>query len=83
MRREPPPIGYCLQSHLAMGIKLLKLGGWGQTWWLTPLIPALRRLSEFEASLVYRVNSRTARATQRNPVSKNKNKNKNKNKKSE
>ena len=25
----------------------------------------------FEASLVYRVNSRTARATQRNPVSKN------------
>ena len=28
-------------------------------------------LSEFEASLVYRVSSRTARATQRNPVSKN------------
>jgi hypothetical protein len=27
-----------------------------------------------EASLVYRVSSRTARATQRNPVSKNKNK---------
>jgi hypothetical protein len=27
-------------------------------------------LCEFEASLVYRVNSRTARATQRNPVSK-------------
>jgi hypothetical protein len=26
---------------------------------------------EFEASLVYRVSSRTARATQRNPVSKN------------
>jgi hypothetical protein len=38
-----------------------------------PLIPALRRqISEFEASLVYRVSSRTARATQRNPVSKNK-----------
>jgi hypothetical protein len=35
-----------------------------------------RRISEFEASLVYRVSSRTARATQRNPVSKNKNKNK-------
>jgi hypothetical protein len=32
-----------------------------------------RRISEFEASLVYRVSSRTARATQRNPVSKNKN----------
>jgi hypothetical protein len=33
-----------------------------------------KRISEFEASLVYRVSSRTARATQRNPVSKNKNK---------
>jgi hypothetical protein len=30
-----------------------------------------RRISEFEASLVYRVSSRTARATQRNSVSKN------------
>jgi hypothetical protein len=28
-----------------------------------------RRISEFEASLVYRVSSRTARDTQRNPVS--------------
>jgi hypothetical protein len=27
-----------------------------------------RRISEFEASLVYKVSSRTARATQRNPV---------------
>jgi hypothetical protein len=27
-----------------------------------------RRISEFEASLVYRVSSRTARAAQRNPV---------------
>jgi hypothetical protein len=27
-----------------------------------------RRISEFEASLVYRVSYRTARATQRNPV---------------
>ena len=27
-----------------------------------------RRISEFEASLVYRVRSRTARAIQRNPV---------------
>jgi hypothetical protein len=33
-----------------------------------------RRISEFEASLVYKVRSRTARATQRNPVLKNKNK---------
>jgi hypothetical protein len=31
-----------------------------------------RRISEFKASLVYRVSSRTARATQRNPVSKSK-----------
>jgi hypothetical protein len=29
-----------------------------------------RRISDFEASLVYKVSSRTARATQRNPVSK-------------
>jgi hypothetical protein len=35
-----------------------------------------RRISEFQASLVYRVSSRTARATKRNPVSKNKSKNK-------
>jgi hypothetical protein len=40
-----------------------------------PLIPALRRqrqadLCEFEASLVYRSSSTTAKATQRNPVSK-------------
>jgi hypothetical protein len=31
-------------------------------------------ISEFEASLVYKENSRTDRATQRNPVSKNKTK---------
>jgi hypothetical protein len=30
-----------------------------------------RQISVFEASLVYRVSSRTARATQRNPVLKN------------
>jgi hypothetical protein len=30
-----------------------------------------RRISEFKVSLVYRVSSRTARATQRNPVLKN------------
>jgi hypothetical protein len=29
-----------------------------------------RQISEFEASLVYRVSSRTTRTTQRNPVSK-------------
>jgi hypothetical protein len=31
-----------------------------------------RRISEFEPSLVYKVSSRTARVTQRKPVSKNK-----------
>jgi hypothetical protein len=36
-----------------------------------------RQISEFEASLVYRVSSRTARAIQRNPVSKKKKKKKN------
>jgi hypothetical protein len=35
-------------------------------------------ISEFEASLVYRLSSRTARATQRNPVSKNQKKKKKK-----
>jgi hypothetical protein len=38
-----------------------------------PLIPALE-ISEFKASLVYKVSSRTIRAIQRNPVSKNKTK---------
>jgi hypothetical protein len=39
-----------------------------------------RLISEFEASLVYRVSSRTAKATQRNPVSKTQKQNNNKNK---
>jgi hypothetical protein len=51
-----------------------------------PLIPApgsqRQADSEFEASLVYKVlSSRTARAIQRSPVSKNKYKNKTKQKK--
>jgi hypothetical protein len=42
-----------------------------------PLIPALgRQISEFEASLVYRVSvAMTARATQRNPAPENNNNN--------
>jgi hypothetical protein len=61
-----------------------------QAWWHTPLIPALglglglglgRRISEFEANLVYKVSSRSARATQRNPVSKNQKKKKKKKRK--
>jgi hypothetical protein len=37
-----------------------------------------RRISEFKASLVYKVSSRTARAIQRNPVSEKKEKKKKK-----
>ena len=42
-------------------------------WWCTPLVPVLGRQRqvdlELEASLVYRVSARTAKAvTQRNPV---------------
>ena len=50
-----------------------------EQWWHMPLVPALRRqrqrqedLCEFEVNVIYRVSSRTARATQRNPVLKNK-----------
>jgi hypothetical protein len=39
-----------------------------------------RRISEFEASLAYKVSSRTARATQRNPVLKKTKPNQTKNK---
>ena len=53
-----------------------------EQWWHTPLIPVLGRqrqwISEFKASLVYKVSSKTVRATQRNPVSKNKTKQTNK-----
>jgi hypothetical protein len=45
-------------------------------WWLMPLIPALRRLKqedlfEFQASVLYKASFSSAKATQRNPVSKN------------
>jgi hypothetical protein len=57
-------------------------------WWSTHTFnPSTRKaeaggfLSEFEASLVYKVSSRTARAIQRNPVWKQTNKPKTQNKK--
>ena len=53
--------------------KMLGTVQWWQ-WWRTPLIPTLGRqiqvdLSEFKASLLYRVRSKTVRpVTQRNPL---------------
>lgn len=38
-------------------------------WWHMLLIPRGIQASEFETSLVYRTSSRTAKTTQRNPVS--------------
>ena len=53
-----------------MMIKLIIEVRW---WWHMPLIPHLRgrgrQILKFEASLVYKVSSRTAMDTQRNPVS--------------
>jgi hypothetical protein len=53
----------------------IKNKNYARQWWYMPLIVALRRqrqvdLCEFEASLAYKVSSRMARATERNPVSK-------------
>jgi len=50
-----------------------------EQWWCIPFVPVLQRqrqadLCEFEASLAYRAGSSIARATHRNPHSKNKNK---------
>jgi hypothetical protein len=66
-------------SFQVMSEKLFKKKNAARQWWRTPLIPALgslggrgRWISEFKTSLVYIVNSRTARAIQRNPVSKKK-----------
>jgi hypothetical protein len=67
----PPNNGNYLGNHerMELSLKYFKtqhLGGRG------------RWLSEFKASLVYRVSSRTVRAIQRNPVSKNQKKKKKK-----
>ena len=57
-------------SHTALVVR----SSWCWLWWHAPFIPTLRRkrledLREF--CLVYRVRSRTSRATQRTHVSKN------------
>ena len=53
-----------------------KLGSGGTRLYSQHLGGRGRQISEFKASQVYKVSSRTARAIQRNPISKNKNKNK-------
>jgi hypothetical protein len=52
----------CLEKQKNKNQKNKKQGGRGRG--------RGRRISEFKANLVYRVSSRTARTTQRNPVSK-------------
>ena len=54
-------------------LELTMLASASQVLGLRCVSPLAWRISEFEASLVYRVSSRTATATQRNPVSKNNN----------
>ena len=49
---------------------VIQLGGGGTGLESQHLGGRGRQISQFEASLVYRVSSRTARATQRNPISK-------------
>lgn len=36
-----------------------------------PLLPALRHICEFKATLLYKTSSRIAKTTQRNPILKN------------
>jgi hypothetical protein len=77
-KREGPLVGGTISGLVVLG-SIRK-----QAESRAPLIPASggrgRQISEFKASLVYKVSSRTARAIQKNPVSKKQNKTKNKNK---
>jgi hypothetical protein len=68
----------CFSVTAQSKVTSLKLRGGGREagrWWCTQHLGGRGRwISEFEASLVYSVSSRTARAIQRNPVLKNKTK---------
>jgi hypothetical protein len=59
------PLSYSIKPKIA-----------SRAWWHTPLIPALRRqrrrISEFEASLVYRVSARAIHISQTPPPPKKK-----------
>jgi hypothetical protein len=71
---------YSVEAEIAQGAlrlsdffqKLLLNSIGAEQWWHIPLIPAFGRrgrwISEFKASLVYIVSSRTARVMQRNPA---------------
>ena len=65
--------------RLVKTVLLSQAHGLSQAWWHIPLIPTLSWISEFKASLIYWVSSRTA---QKNLVSKSKQVNKNKTKNS-
>ena len=73
-----PPKCFRHQDHRhsqSLPLRTACQAGW---WWRMSLIPALGRQRqvdplEFKANLVYRVSSRTARDTQRNPILKNQN----------
>jgi hypothetical protein len=56
-------------NHVIITISKIKRS---QAWWCTPLIPALRRQADFgvQGQPGLQVSSRTAKAIQRNPVSK-------------
>ena len=80
MKKTSKWFAVCLKIYVGLGgekkgIKSLKKGKRNWVWCHTSLIPALGRqtqadLYDFKGSLVYRVGSRTAKDTQRNPVSK-------------
>jgi hypothetical protein len=69
---------YIVKYYLAIKNEDIETGGGGARFESQHLGGRGRWISELEASLVYKVSSRTARATQRNPVSKRTNKQSNK-----